>query len=234
METKKEASFGEWCEVCPICKSDAVPFLSSLPEDQKRCLMEDAVQKEFRKGSCLFEEGEAVENLIILLSGKIKMVRYDGEGREMILGIFGSGETIWEGILKEGAIFPYSGVCMTDVWACMIDRKVFVGLLGDSSVALHVISMLSDKLQDANTRNMLLSTRDPKTALAAFLLYQEKKEGHSTVLLRLEDIAASIGIRSETVSRKIGELCDENLIEREGRSGIRILDAEKLSELAAS
>ena len=137
METKKEASFGEWCEVCPICKSDAVPFLSSLPEDQKRCLMADAVQKEFRKGSCLFEEGEAVENLIILLSGKIKMVRYDGEGREMILGIFGSGETIWEGILKEGAIFPYSGVCMTDVWACMIDRKVFVGLLGDSSVALH-------------------------------------------------------------------------------------------------
>jgi len=227
-EETEKAGCVNWCLNCNVCSSEKIPFISSLPSGQKKQLVAHSVQRCFRKGSELFCEGESVENLYIILTGKVKLVRYDAEGREQIVGIFGAGETIWEGILKKGSTFPYSAVAMTSSWCCMIEKNVFLDVLREPEVSLHVIAMLSDKLHDANTRSLFLSTKDPKNRLAAFLLYEEQREGVDCLNLRLEDIAASLGIRSETVSRKLGELADEGLIAREGKSGIRILDPESL------
>ena len=134
-------------------------------------------------------------------------------------------------MLIEGSCFPYSAVCLVNVTVCIIYRADFINVLSDSSVALNIIAMLSRKLHDANERNMLLSTKDPKARLAAFLLYREKRDKEEIIELKLGDIAASLSMRPETVSRKISELIDEGLIKREGKSSIRIIDFEGLEEM---
>ena len=78
---------------------------------------------------------------------------------------------------------------------------------------------------------MILSTKDPKNRLAYFLLYREKRDHEESMQLKLEDIAASLSMRPETASRKLNELIKEGLIERVGKSCIKIIDYEGLESL---
>ncbi|MCR5526308.1 MAG: Crp/Fnr family transcriptional regulator [Lachnospiraceae bacterium] len=216
---------------CFDTAAEQIPFLSSMPGTQKKLLIDNSTRKAKRKGSFLFREGEAVDALYIILDGRVKLMRYDSEGREQIVGIFSKGETIWEGLLIDDSQFPYSAVCLEKSLICIINKCDFTKVLSDSNVALNIIAMLSRKLHDANERNLLLSTRDPKTRLAAFLIYRQKRDHADTIDLQLSDIAASLSMRPETVSRKITELIDEGLIRRSGKSSIKILNFEGLEGL---
>lgn len=221
----------EWLGVAKECSTENIPFLASMPEAEKTKLIEKSELKRVRKGSYLFHEGDSVDAIYIILKGKLKLTRFDAEGREQIVGIFAKNDTVWEGMLIENSRFPYSGVSMVNTFVCIIYRSDFVKVLSDFNVALNIIALLSRKLHDANERNLLLSTKDPKARLAAFLLYREKRDHEETIDLRLEDIAASLSMRPETASRKIKELSDEGLIKRVGKSRIQILNFEGLEDV---
>ncbi|HBR05341.1 MAG TPA: Crp/Fnr family transcriptional regulator [Lachnospiraceae bacterium] len=222
------------CDECEVCDSSClrnVPFLESLPENEKQNLMMNSEHVRYRKGNYMFREGDSVKSICIILKGKVKLCKFDLDGREQIVGIFSDHETIWEGMLLENSHYPYSAVCLSDVSVCNIKQKDLIKILSDSNVAMKIIELLSKKLHDANERNMLLSTKSPKSRLAAFLIYREKQDHSGTVELKLEDIAASLSLRPETISRKITELESEGLIERSGKSSIKILDYYGLEEV---
>ena len=102
--------------------------------------------------------------------------------------------------------------------------------MGDPAVSVKIIRLLSRKLRAANERVLLLTTEDPKARLAGFLLRQSKYAESDTVVMRLEEISASIHLRPETVSRKIRELERENLIAKTGQSRIKLLDFQGLRD----
>ncbi len=89
----------EFCEEYSKCNADKIPFLGSMPEEHKNYLLENSLHKRQRKGSYLFREGDAVDAIYIIIKGKVKLARYDSDGREQIIGIFSQGDTIWEGML---------------------------------------------------------------------------------------------------------------------------------------
>ena len=133
----------------------------------------------------------------------------------------------------DGSRYPYNAVCLTDVECC----KLFIGdiekVMEDPSVSLKIIALLSRKLHDANERVLLLSTSSPKARLAGFLLNRSRHTSSDTVMLRLDDIAASIQLRPETVSRRITEMQKEGLIEKTGQSSILIKDRQALEKIYA-
>jgi len=205
---------------------EKVGFLAGLPAAQRQKLLSCAVRETFKKGAALFREDDPVDALFILHSGKVKLSAFDSDGREQIIGIFSGGDVIWEGMLTEESRYPYSGICLADVDLCRIRRQDFEQLVQDPMIALRVIGFLSQKLHDANARGRLLATSDPLSRLAGFLLNRSRHAASDTVNLRLEDIAASISLRPETVSRKLRELERMRLTRRVGQSGIRIMDAD--------
>ena len=126
-------------------------------------------------------------------------------------------------------VYPYSAVCLTKTYCCFVRRGDVETAISNPTVALRVINMLSNKLHDANERSRILSISEPVRRIAAFLIYREKRSNEPFVTLRLDDIAGSVGLRPETVSRNIRRLMNEGLIEKVGRSGFRIPDFEKLN-----
>ena len=54
------------------------------------------------------------------------------------------------------------------------------------------------------------------------------------IILKLDDIAASVSLRTETVSRKLREMEKKGLIERLGHARIRVLDRDALRDLYVS
>ena len=222
------------CESCEDRCIRKLAFLSGLPEQLQIALMQRSANKMLSRGEYIFREGDPVGAINIIRKGQVKLNTYDAAGRERIIGIFADNDTIWEGIFLENSRYPYSAVCLTDVQLCKIYREDIEEAVSDLSVALGVINMLSTKLHDANERNMILSMPDPMTKIAGFLLYRDKRSNEPIIKLRLDDIAASVGLRAETVSRYIRRLVNEGYIKKIGQCGIQIVDFEALNALIAA
>ena len=183
----------------------------------------------FQRGDLLFHEGDRVSSIVIIKQGQVKLSTYEADGRENIIGIFADNDTIWEGVFSGERTYPYSAVCLTTTYCCFVRRSDVESAISDPTVALRVIHMLSDKLHDANERSRILSISEPVKRIAAFLIYREKRSNEPYITLRLDDIAGSVGLRPETVSRNIRKLVSEGLIEKVGQSGFRIPDFERLN-----
>ena len=197
-------------------------------------LMGHSVHETPKKSSYLFREGEPAESIFIIKKGRIKLCRFDSIGREQIVTILTDGDMIWEGMLLDGSIYPYSAVCITSASIYRIRRDDFVKMVNDPDAAMSTIVLLSKKLHDANQRNMLLSTKDPLARLAGFLMYRVDRSEDDDVVLKLDDIAASVSLRAETVSRKLREMEKMGFIERLGHARLRVLDRDALRDIYVS
>ena len=206
-------------------------FFESLPENEKTVLMNNAIYKTARKNSRLFHEGDAVDGVYLIDKGSIKLSHFDAAGHERIVGIFSDNEFLWESMLLDNSTYPYTGVCLTKLSYYKILRADFERALRNENIARGIIVLLSRKLHDANARNMYLGLGDPSARIAGFLIYSDHRRSEKYLELTLEDIAASVNLRMETVSRKLRAMEKEQIIRREGKGKLLILDYEKLNEL---
>src|SRR6185436_8995272 len=74
----------------------AVPLFSSFPEDQLRMLASVVTRKSAPRSTTVMAGGDATDSLYIVLSGRLKVMMSDSEGKEVILSILGPGEFFGE------------------------------------------------------------------------------------------------------------------------------------------
>ncbi len=233
-EKKKPRSVCADCEDGAWC-TKIIPLFSDLPQDLQQSLAERSIQTTREKGETLFRVGEEVGSVLIIRRGRIKLCKYDADGNEYILDILHDGDAIWENLFLENAVFPYSAVCLTAVELCEIRKSDFIRMLADRpAIAMNLISLLTLRLQDANEKALLLSIRDPEVRLAGFLLDRDIRCVGPEISLKLEDIAASIGLRPETVSRNLSKFEKARLIRRLGQGRILVTDRAGLKKVYES
>ena len=209
-----------------------VSFFDGIPEASRQKIMDVAEHHKKRKGSYLFREGNEADSVWIIREGKVKLSHDDPEGNEQIIGIFSDHEAIWEGIFLQEAHYPYSAVCLKTTKAYQISVRNFKKLLQeDVAISLGIITLLSRKLHDANARNRILATKEPSSRIAGLLVYHSERTKASYVSLKLDDIAASLDLRPETVSRKMREMEKQGLICRMGKGRLEVTDYRGLREL---
>lgn len=225
---------------CTSCKNGklcatAIPVFGALSEELQKSLTEHSIQTTREKGSFLFQVGEEVDSVLIIQTGRVKLCKYDASGNEYILDILHDGDAIWEALFLEDPVFPYSAVCLSKVELCEIRKSEFIQLIADRpSIAMNLISVLSLRLRDANEKALLLSINDPKVRLAGFLLDRDIRCVGPEIQLKLEDIAASIGLRPETVSRNMSRFEKAHLIKRLGHGKIMVTDRASLKQIYES
>src|SRR5881392_3667318 len=74
----------------------AVPLFSSFPEEQLRMLASVVARKSATRSTIVMAGGDATDSLYIVLSGRLKVMMSDAEGKEVILSILGPGEFFGE------------------------------------------------------------------------------------------------------------------------------------------
>lgn len=208
-----------------------VLFSNISPEDQEK-FADKATFYPFSKGDRLFYTGQAVDKLRIVHEGKVKLHQFDLEGKEQIYDIVDDGESIGEDLfMEEEPKYPYDGLCLTDGWICEISRKDFQDLLRqEPGVAMNLIESLSRKLARANERMEILAENDAGIRLANFFYHRCKRQEKPIIDLTVDDIAGSINLRRETVSRKIKELRSAGIVQRLGQSRIQVTDFQRLRQ----
>ena len=217
-----------FCAKHHLC-SEHVQLLASLPEATQDKLRSTAIHKTLERDERLFHRGEAMEVLYIVVSGKIKLHSYDKQGNELIHNILLDGETIGEELFLEHGHYPYEATALEKTNICGIKDKDFKQALDqEPQLRMQLTLELNRKLKDANTLNLILLENDAAKRVAAFLLWRGQKLQGDQIELGLDEIASSINLRRETVSRKLSELREAGLIERHGKRKIQITDWEGL------
>src|SRR3954463_8329483 len=74
----------------------AVPLFTSFPEDQLRMLTPMVTRRSAPRSTTIMGAGDATDSLYIVLSGRLKVMMSDSDGKEVILSIIGPGEFFGE------------------------------------------------------------------------------------------------------------------------------------------
>ena len=135
----------------------AVPLFSSFPEDALRTLTSMVARKSVSRSTTVMTGGDPTDSLYIVLSGRLKVMMSDSDGKEVILTILGPGEIFGEisFIDKSGA--SASVVADEDVAIDFMSNDSLEALFAESpdlAVRLYrsVALVLAGRLRETDAR----------------------------------------------------------------------------------
>ena len=210
-----------------------VPLFTSFPEEQLRMLSTMITRKSAPRSTTIMAGGAPPDSLYIVLSGRLKVMMSDSEGKEVILSILGPGEFFGEmGLIDDE---PRSATVIT-IEPCellSIAKRDFKKCLAENfEMAMAVMRGLVKRLREADRKIGSLALLDVYGRVARLLLdMAENVDGEKVVTKRLpkQDIAKMIGASREMVSRVMKDLQMGGYIEVRG-SNIVLRDTIMLPE----
>lgn len=214
---------------------DNIRLFAGLPPSAKRELLARARHTAHTSGDIIVHEGDPIESIIVVRTGRIKTYRSTSDGEQHVLDVLHDGQALWHGLFLDNHTYGYSVSCLTPVRLCLIHRADVEQMLANHpDVAMGLIRMVCTELERAEERIMMLSIRDPRRRLAEYLLARGRSCTGPEIHLKLDDIASSVGLRPETVSRNIARFDREGLVRRTGRGRLLVLDREGLARVSES
>lgn len=188
-----------------------------------------AVVKNYRRHDEIFHEGRVAFYYFQIESGLVKMLNR-GEEHDFIQGIFSEGESFGEPAMLGEFPYPASAIAITDTRLLALPRKHFVEMLRDHfdlhlRFSVYMCQRILSKTETLKTINMgqpedrimavidLLKSKLPKDRYS--------QDGCFVVPVTRQEIADMVGLRVETVIRKI------SLLEEQGK--LRVSERKILS-----
>src|SRR5687768_9117909 len=188
----------------------AVPLFASFPEDQLRMLTTVVSRKSVTRSTMVMAAGDATDSLYIVLSGRLKVMMSDAEGKEVILAILGPGEFFGEMGLIDDEPRSASVVALEACELLGITKRDFKKALAENfEMTMAVMRGLVRRLREADRKIGSLALLDVYGRVARLLLdMAETIDGEKIVTKRLpkQDIAKMIGASREMVSRVMKDL----------------------------
>lgn len=180
----------------------------------------------------IFGPGKAPENLLLLLSGSVRVQQLSEGGREIILYRVHAGESC---VLTTACLLAYEdysaeGIAETDTQAVAIPRMVFDDLIAQSETFRRfVFSAYSKRITDLFLVIEEIAFQRMDIRLAQKLL--ELAGSSKRVATTHQQMAAELGTAREVISRQLREFQRRDWI-TQSRGTIEIVDRAGLEVLA--
>lgn len=185
------------------------------------------------RATTIMGAGDATDSLYIVLSGRLKVMMSDSEGKEVILAILGPGEFFGEMGLIDDEPRSASVVTLESCELLSIAKRDFRKCLAENfEMSMAVMRGLVRRLREADRKIGSLALLDVYGRVSRLLLdMAETVNGERIVTKRLpkQDIAKMIGASREMVSRVMKDLQVGGYIEMRG-SNIVLRDTIMLPE----
>ena len=138
-----------------------VPLFSQLPEGQLALLTRVVGRKAFPRSSTIIAAGDPTDSLYIVISGRLKVMMSDDEGREVILAILGSGEFFGEMGLVDDAPRSATVIAIEPCELLTISKADFKKCLAENfDICMGVMRGLVKRLRDADRKIGSLALMD--------------------------------------------------------------------------
>jgi CRP-like cAMP-binding protein len=215
-----------------------VPIFTELSDKDLEHIAALGVRKKYKKGSIILLEEETGAALFVIITGKVKIVRMDDDGREVILSILGESDFFGEMAILDGSTRSASVVATSKSELFMIHRGDFLKSLTDyPSVAIGLLRELTGRLRKADAQIKSLSLKDAAGRVANVVLqladdvgvFRKGKVEIDELPLQ-QDLANMAGTSRETISRMIHKFIKKGYVQLQG-SKLIINDYENFKSL---
>ena len=165
------------------------------------------------KGNIIYHEGDVCENIGIIISGKVDIVSYSFEGKEILINSLKAGDIFGNNLLfSSNPIYKGDVIAKEKCVIAFINKENLIYLLQKNKDFLNLyLNIQSDFGKALNARIQLLSFPNAEERL----MYFASKNNNVIEFKNVTTLAATIGVQRETLSRLLTSLIERHLIKKE-------------------
>jgi CRP/FNR family transcriptional regulator, cyclic AMP receptor protein len=214
-----------------------VPFLRQLGHEDADALLARVRSRMIPRTEPILRAGAAGDDVALVISGRVRLVAYGAEDREVMLAIRGPGELIGEMAALGGHRRTASAIALDDVKAGFLHADEFRTFLREHPEAgLVLMRMLVRRLAEADRDRVALATQDSVGRIAKRLLELSAEHGRPAaggnrieLAMTQDELARWTGATRETVSRALRLMRTLGWVAT-GNRMITVLDQDALRE----
>lgn len=197
-------------------------------------------RRRFPAGATLFVEGDRAHEVIVILTGEVKVSVGSAEGREVVLDVFERGSLLGELSVIDGRPRSATVTALSSVEVLTVAAGAFNDFLDRHPQVLRVLLVeVIARLRTRVRHQLEFGAGDALGRVCARLAELAERHGEAevgTVLLRSPvtqtDLAAWTGLSREAVVKALRALRQLGWVDNRGRS-IVIRDLEQVRQRAA-
>lgn len=202
------------------------PLFAQLPIPAIEDLTARVSIKRVSAGGTVLNQDEPGDSMFLIMSGRVKVVIFGENGREVTLSLLRPGDSFGEMSLFDGESRSANCVALEPTVLLSLSREDLLRhLAGHPRTALNVLSEMARRLRKADDTIAQLALCDVNERLIHKLIglaREEGVEGPEGYLVRRrptqQELANMIGSCRETISRAFNQLARDGLIIPRGRA----------------
>ena len=192
-----------------------------------------------KRGETVFAHGDEITSCATLVTGALKITRFDANGDEHILSIIHPAGFVGE---MFAPVAQHDVVALTDSRLCFFSQNQYQAAMAEFPALTQALLRRSDEdLIEARNLLALAGRNSAQQRVAGLVLALARAASHSPchpaavfdLLLTRGEIASMLGLTIETVSRQFGKLEKIGAIERNGSRGVVLRDITILEDAAS-
>jgi CRP-like cAMP-binding protein len=201
----------------------------ALPSDDVDALRRFATRCTYPQGTTLFRQGDRPRELLIVERGEIELVHQTQSERFVVQMLYG-GSCVDQVAVLLGIPYPYSAVTLSEATLLRL-RLDTVRALEElfPEIAVRWLRLLAHALDRAHQRVLEMAGKSAVEQISHLLLHESAERNEPAVDVTQEELAATLALSRQTISRAFRDLAREGAIKPERRR-VRLLDLEKLRE----
>ena len=214
-----------------------VPFLQQLAPDDADALLQRVRRRKIPPGTEILRAGSAGDEPVLILAGRVRLVAYGADRREVVLAVRGPGELIGEMAALGAGRRTATAVALEEVEAGFLSARDLVSFLREHpDAAIVMIRMIVRRLAETTQDVVDLATQDSVGRLAKRLVDLSAEHGRTAaggtqieLALTQDELARWTGATRETVSRALRLMRQLGWVATD-RKTITVLDPAALRE----
>jgi CRP-like cAMP-binding protein len=189
--------------------------------------------KKYAKGSVIFRENDEAEYLLLIETGRVKIVKSQPGDRSVLLYIFMPGEVFgFLPFLDEGT-YPATAIALDEVEAKIMNLSSLKKAVSHNpDIALVLLGALATKLRQSFDTIRSFSQRGAKPKVATALLALIPSNYKVPIILTIPEpayeFAQDVGLTPETFSRELSRMVKSGILNRMSGGLFQVLDIEQL------
>jgi len=192
-----------------------------LPATELETIARFSILRGLSKGAYLFREGDRAEGFYVVQKGAINVHRVSLAGKEQVIYVFRAGESLAEASLAGERGYPANARAIEASTVIVIPKTPFLELIGrQPELGLRMLGSMSQHLRVLVGLVEDLTLKDVETRFLNWLVKRCPRDARGAVDVKLgmtkRVLAAQLATSSETLSRTLGKLRDEELLEVDG------------------
>lgn len=203
-----------------------------LGERTRARVAEHATLVRARRNEAIFSDGAPCPGVYVVGSGTVRLVRLAPSGKQHVLRFVEEGGSFGEAAVIRGFPAPVSAIAHADSECVCVAAEGFRGLLeADHALCLEVMASMAGRVHQLVDLLEDMVLRDAAGRVARYVLALPDAEGWQTLPVLKHELAAHLGLTSETLSRTLRRLVEHGLLELAGER-LRVCDRAGIAAVA--